>query len=139
MANIQIGDRVKLVGNYYSDGDGNPVWGGREGKIKGTVISGINEYRVRWDNGIENSGYREGRDLELLKSNKTIMQRVSNMMKKLLDADTQVLVKAGYINGDLELTDEGIIALETILFMENKKEMVKLANEKIAEEEKSDK
>lgn len=67
------------------------------------------------------------------------MKKVSNMMKRLLDADTQKLVKAGYINGDLELTPEGHKALNTILFEENKAKLVKMAEEDIAEAEKESK
>lgn len=72
----------------------------------------------------------------LLKSNKTIMEQVSIMMKKLLDADTQTLVKAGYVNGNLDLTEEGKKALMASLFMANKTELVKLAQEKIDEAKK---
>ncbi len=67
---------------------------------------------------------------------KTIMQKVSNMMKKILDKDTQALVKAGFINGNLDLTCDGVAALNAIIFSEKKAELVALANEKIAEAEK---
>lgn len=67
---------------------------------------------------------------------KPFMKTISNMMKKLLDADTQALVKAGYINGDLELTTEGGQALQMISFIANKAELVKMAQEKIIEEAK---
>lgn len=73
--------------------------------------------------------------LELVNNQKSIMKRVSDMMKKLLDADTQALVKAGYINGDLELTTEGGKALTVILFVANKRALVDAANVTIAEEE----
>jgi len=59
---------------------------------------------------------------------------LNTMMKKLLDKNTQKLVKAGYINGDLELTREGNEALTAILFEQNKEELVKLAEEKLKEE-----
>lgn len=67
---------------------------------------------------------------------KTFMSRLSIMMKKLLDADTKKLVEAGFINGDLNLTEEGRVQLQTILFMANKAELVKNAEEVIAEAEK---
>lgn len=67
----------------------------------------------------------------------TNMKPLTNMMKKLLDADTQTLVKAGYVNGDLLLTNEGTLALESILFTQNKAELVKLAQEVIDEEKAS--
>lgn len=56
------------------------------------------------------------------------------MMKKLLDADTRTLVKAGYLDGDLDFTHEGFNALKTILFMENKAELLKMAQEELDEE-----
>lgn len=68
---------------------------------------------------------------------KTIMNTVTTMMKKMLDGDTQALVKAGYVNGGLELTPEGKIALVEILFTEYKTELVASAKEVIKEAEKN--
>jgi hypothetical protein len=65
-----------------------------------------------------------------------IMYKVSSMMKRMLDADAQTLYKAGYINGDLELTDKGRTALNTIIFVANKSELVKMAQEELDEEKK---
>ena len=56
------------------------------------------------------------------------------MMKRILDKDTRTLVKAGMINGDLEFTEQGKNALESILLTEKKAELVKLAEEKINED-----
>lgn len=72
---------------------------------------------------------------DYIKPKKTLMNKVSTMMKKLLDADTQTLVKAGYLNGDLDLTDKGKTALNTIVFMANKADLVVSAQEAIDEEE----
>ena len=66
-------------------------------------------------------------------NNNNPMIKVSSMMKRLLDKDTQKLVKAGLINGDLELTSEGVKALNTVIFEVNKAELVKIADEIIAE------
>lgn len=76
--------------------------------------------------------------LELIESvkTKTIMEKVSVMMKKLLSKDIQTLVKAGYINGDLDLTEQGQKVLMAQLFDANKAELVKSAEEDIAEAEK---
>lgn len=52
---------------------------------------------------------------------------IGTMMKRLLDADTQKLVKAGFINGDLDLTEAGKKVLWTIIFSANKAEFVKEA------------
>lgn len=57
------------------------------------------------------------------------------MMQKLLMAkDDQTLTKAGYINGDMELTELGEKSLLAILFAANKAELVKLAQADLDEE-----
>ena len=60
---------------------------------------------------------------------RTIKMRVSIMMKKLLDKDARTLIKAGYIDGDLELTEKGREANDALDFERNKVELVRLANE----------
>lgn len=70
----------------------------------------------------------------LLKSYKKPMKKISNMMKKLLDSDIQDLVKAGFINGDLELTSEGKQALMELMFDTQRAALVEVAKVKIAEE-----
>lgn len=69
-------------------------------------------------------------------TNKPIMKTLTTMMQKLLDAPTQTLVKAGYINGDLELTNEGNNALMAILFVANKDALVADAQTKLDAEKK---
>jgi hypothetical protein len=81
---------------------------------------------------IHSYNYRLLKDSE---TNMTITKKLGAMMKKLLDADTQALVKAGYINGDLELTTDGMKALTAIIFTANKAALVADANEVIAEAE----
>jgi len=71
------------------------------------------------------------------KDKPSIMASLTNMMKKLLDKDTQVLVKAGYINGDLLLTEKGEEALFAVLFTQNKTDLVTLAQAELDEKEKS--
>lgn len=56
------------------------------------------------------------------------------MMKRLLDADTQTLVKAGLINGDLEMTSLGQQTLMAVLFDANKAALVKEAEQIISDE-----
>lgn len=69
---------------------------------------------------------------------KTIMSKLTNSFKLLTDKPTQTLRKAGYIDGDLELTSTGLEALTSILLSVHKEELVKLAEEKL-EEEKANK
>lgn len=61
------------------------------------------------------------------------MPYLSNIAKKLLDADTKVLVKAGYLDSELELTEQGAAELIEILFLANKPAMVASAKAKIKE------
>lgn len=64
---------------------------------------------------------------------KEIPVKLTPMIKRLLDSDSQTLYKAGYLNGDLELTEAGRNALQTIIFTQNKAELVKLAQEVLEE------
>ena len=70
--------------------------------------------------------------LEDKKINKKM--KITNLVKSILDSDTRTLVKAGFINGDLALTDEGINELVGILFLEKKAELVKIAKETLKDE-----
>ena len=70
------------------------------------------------------------------KPKKTIMKRLSNAVKKFLNADLQAQLKAGYRNGDLELTQEGKDVLLELLADTVGDRFTTAANEKIAEEEK---
>lgn len=70
---------------------------------------------------------------QFIKVNKSM--KLTNLAKKLLDKDTRDLIKAGYIDGDLGLTDEGREALFTILFTEKKVELVKMAQDEIKEKD----
>ena len=71
-----------------------------------------------------------------IKPKKTIMSKITTIMKKLLDADTQALVKAGFLNSELDVTIEGQNELNAILFNTNKAALVEAANAKIADESK---
>jgi hypothetical protein len=70
------------------------------------------------------------------KNNRLINEtmKITNLVKKILDKDTRTLVSAGFINGDLAITDEGVSELLGILFLNHKDELVKIAEEKISEE-----
>lgn len=75
-------------------------------------------------------------ELSPLKSNKiTIMKKLSNFIKKTVNADTQELLKAGLVNGDLEPTDEGIKELTQINWFANLQALVDRAKELNAEAE----
>jgi hypothetical protein len=96
------------------------------------------------DKDADKVNFYASNELEVLESKvrnsetkkQTITMKITNLVKKLVDADTQALIKAGYLNGDLELTSQGRAELETIAFTANKEALVALAKEKVAEESK---
>ncbi len=60
---------------------------------------------------------------------KTIMKRLSNFIKKSVNTDTQELLKAGLINGDLEPTEKGWDVMEEITWFKTYEEIVARAKE----------
>lgn len=69
--------------------------------------------------------------------NKKNMSKLSKFARKFLGLDVSVhtLVEAGYISEDLKLTDAGKLALHQLSFETHKEALVKMAEEKIAEQE----
>ena len=65
-------------------------------------------------------------------TNKTMI-KITNLVKKILDVDTRILIKAGFIDGNLSITEEGTSELLSLVFLEKKEELVKIAEEKNAE------
>lgn len=108
---------------------GNGWW-----SIEGSGFS----WAERWFERVA-GGSSGSEELKAVIKPKSMIRTLTNMMKKLLDSDTQTLAKAEYINGDLELTSRGRDALLTILFVTNKAELVKMAQEDIDEIEKKNK
>lgn len=72
--------------------------------------------------------------IEIVKEiNNNKPMKLNSMMRRLLNADIKKLIKAGLMNGDLLLTDEGKNALYALLVEAHKKELVEIAKEIIAE------
>jgi hypothetical protein len=63
------------------------------------------------------------------KPKKSIMKKLSNFIKKSVDGNTQELLKAGLINGDLEPTYEGDRELKQIQWFANLDALVARAKE----------
>jgi hypothetical protein len=131
---FKVGDKVRCVKQgRYNVSHGWEL--GKEFIIRNFVCEASSDPCAFPDNG---SGvYSSALELVNSPNNKTMAQKIGSMMKKLLDSDTQKLVKASLINGDLELTSQGQQALMAILFEANKAALVKEAEEIISEEEKS--
>lgn len=124
---FKVGDKVRATLNCS---------GARAGEVYEVEVDGIG-FQLKGtecccEQGWELVGEEE---LEGSNSKKTLMKTINVMMKKLLDADTQKLVKAGLINGDLELTSEGQKVLMSLVFDTHKAALVKEAEEIIKEEE----
>jgi len=86
------------------------------------------EKRGREDLAIKNTKIYKGLET---------MTKLNVMMKKLLDKDIQLLIKADYINGDLEPTAKGKAAIDALNFIDRKEELVLMAKEDLEEEEKT--
>lgn len=60
----------------------------------------------------------------------------SNIAKRLLDNNTKILIKAGFLSNDLQLTEKGEEVLLSTMLSANLETMVKEAEEVVAEQEK---
>ena len=140
MFKFKVGDKVRIISKQ-----GEAPYGGAWERIKslnrdyGYIIEvEPNYYIVDYFPDSNRGDFYDESDLQLIESadskKGTIMSKLTSMFKVLVDKDTQVLKKAGFINGDLELTSEGQSALNAVLFNANKAELVKLAQEMLDEE-----
>jgi hypothetical protein len=151
---IKLGQYYRIkVGALSKCSNSKAAYDKKEGKIwikvDKIMPDGINILMSIWDddkrlnlenaNGDPDLSINDLIDDELTNplTKRTFMQNLSTMMKKLLDTDLQTLAKVGYLDGNLELTEADKKALLTILFLANKKDLVALANEEIAEAEKA--
>lgn len=126
---MKTGDKVLIRGATYQFGikdDTEAIYVGDGFKVN----SGQRQEYVLIEGKLRMVG------VEHIKNNKIDM-KITNLVKKILDKDTRTLVAAGFINGDLALTDEGISELIGILFLEKKSELLKVAEEKIADEKRN--
>lgn len=140
---MKIGDRVKIVntGKMYTTYEEKArelkatKWGARSEVKEGDfgIITGIDsEGFVLVDLGsVEILIGIKG----LIKVNNKIggMMEITNLMRKILDKDIRTVMKAGYIDEDLTLTQKGENELMGILFLEKKAELVKMAEEELKE------
>ena len=135
---FKIGDRVRAV--KAVDGKSCLI-----GKI-GTVIvvdRGIPPIGVEFDEefkdghtcGKGKSGYcRWGNEYEFeLLTSATNMQTLTSTLKRILSPSLQTLYKAGFIDGGLELTDEGKKECWAIMQKELEEQLVSIAKEKLEE------
>jgi len=160
---MKIGDIVRIVQRKKENTTGRCDYNKPNGDA-GTICKVISSFEVSYElervsDGryvgyfdsddvvpmVAEDGIIVGRDIikEIIKEDgsiktnkKPFMEKITSMFKLLVDSDTQDLKKAGYINGDLELTSEGQKELIAITFAANKAALVAAAQAKIAEEAK---
>lgn len=65
---------------------------------------------------------------------KKFMATLKTIASKLLDADIKALVKAGWLDEELELTEDGEQAVLSFILLQNKVELAKEARNKIKDE-----
>ena len=139
---FKIGDKIKIIKKpaCWSSGGGKcplDLSYPRDFTISSIIPEEGNWFSIGTEEGYGFSSDSLNSDNTIIiKTQKTMCQKLNSMMKRLLDADTKKLIRADLINGALLLTDEGKEALISILFEQNKAELVKMAEEIIAEQEK---
>ena len=119
---FKVGDKVRVIGNHY--GHCFDI-----GTVAEIAEVGEKDYKVQ---GKDDYWRMKDDELDLV-SKKNIMKKLTPMLKTMLDKKGRTLYKAEFLNGDLELTEEGKGALMTILFEANKDELVKVAEDVIKE------
>ena len=64
------------------------------------------------------------------------MSKLKTLFTKLVSPEVRTLSEAGFLNGDLALTNEGKEELINLLFLEKKADLVKVAQEMLDEAKK---
>ncbi len=132
---FEVGDRVKIIkGSSLS----NCSWASSMDKYVGEEF--VIDIIIKGDRAEYKAWYFMFEWLipacETISKKETIMNTLSNIAKKLFDADTQVLVKAGYLESNMELSCKGKEALAAINLEANKAALVVLAQADLDEEAK---
>lgn len=120
---FQIGDRVELLGSNYGCGTITHKFQRPIGQSQ--------HFTVTLDKGGTTNWYDDNDTKLINKKGKPV--KLNAMLKLLLSKEDKVLYKAGYIDGELKLTDTGTEALLAIQFQANKAELVKAAQEDLDE------
>jgi hypothetical protein len=98
-------------------------------------LNAIQEQQERNHSGTSFRGYMMGMDFAQEPIKQSITTKAMNFIKSaLLSKEDKTLIKAGYLNDDLSLTSTGKSALEFITFTANKKQLVTMAEEALAED-----
>jgi hypothetical protein len=131
---FNVGDRVRCLADNPNAQNGEEYL--KVGEIYEVVKTSSASAGVYID--VRNDKLISGTPVErfVLVTANTTMNKISNAFKKFLNQDLRAQLKAGYRNGDLELTQEGKDVLLEMLADTMADKFTTAANEKIAEEEK---
>lgn len=100
----------------------------------GSVFTYLDDFRGDGLVVMENKSYYYYSDVK--KVNDTMEKvKINPLVAANLDADTQALVEAGYLDGRLMTTPKGLDALMAILYIANKAQLVTDAQAELAEKE----
>lgn len=133
---FKIGDKVRIIDD--DNNHSNPLIG------EETTIIKIDESKKKYPYSLaicgNNFGTRfGGHELELITNNKNNMNILEQIKLARKSEPEKTLVKAGLMNMDESLTEEGKQVLQDILIQEYKTKMKTIADIIIAEKEKENK
>lgn len=115
------GDKVEVIAN-----------GSNHGSRVGTVLTYLDDFRGEGILVTENKMYYYYSDVK--KVNDTMEKvKINPLVAANLDADTQALVEAGYLDARLMTTPKGLDALMAILYIANKAQLVTDAQAELSE------
>lgn len=127
MSEFHTGDRVKIIRDtcFHRQPIGNVVHLGDKKDSSSFYIAEYSAIYIRYE------------DMELIKSTNNLndmsIEKINPLVAANVDADTQALMQAGYLDAYLMPTPRGRDALTAILYAENKAALVTQANQDIAD------
>lgn len=149
---LRVGDKVKAVVNTTGITTDNPcdeLVGGRTreivrvGPTSFSIAGCAHEYGTRDSQrklvlitADEDDRNQNATPISTNNPDTTMSQILNPLAEAMLDKDTKNLIKTGYLNSDLSITDKAKNAMWTMALQERKAELAKLANAELEKEEK---
>lgn len=147
---LKVGDWVRTNGDdVYTrdtpiegeigdiDNDGFYIFQNQADGAVGRIQPETRGYKYSWRVYWERHPRHENAWVEILDRNSYTMKKLTSSLKRILSPELQKLYKAGLIDGNLELTESGKNEIWALLQKQFEEELVKVAEEIIEEEEKS--
>ena len=124
---FKVGDKLK---NTDDPGDGGN--GGKTGTV--TIFDpATTRIHVTYYDGVVGTDVYPYTSYKLIRDKINVTQMISQIARKILDPRTTKLVKAGFLDEQLQLTTVGKNALDSILVSNLGEDLEKLADEVIQE------